>query len=371
MKSFENTDNSFTKETEDFFEQSVSGFLITDAKNIILRSNIRLANWLGSTVDELKGRRFYDLLSIGSKIYFETHLLPLLRMQGFFDEILIEVNDLSGKRLKFLLNAVERKKKDAHTQVIYYTLVKATDRVQYEQNLQFAKTIAEKELEVQKRNILLREQLIAVLGHDLRNPLGAISMAVQLLQEVLHDPYAKELLATLKRSSYRMSELIANIMDFARTRLGEGIIITPKQVVLDPILQQVADELKLIFPQREIITSIHITEPVHCDPDRIAQLVSNLLANALNHGNPNSPVFIHASNINKTLKISVTNTGKPIPESLQVFLFEPFTKEGDRPSKNGLGLGLYISAQIAQAHKGTLTYTSHENETCFTFSMPS
>ena len=256
---------------------------------------MRLANWLGSTIAELKGKRFSDLLSIGSKIYYETHLSPLLRMQGFFDEILIEVTDSSGKRLKVLLNAVERKNKDDFPAGIYYTLVRAANRVQYEQNLQYAKTIAEKELETEKANVLLREQLIAVLGHDLRNPLGAISMAVSLLQNSVLNPDTKELLAILKRSSYRMNELIANIMDFARTRMGEGIIIAPKPVTLEPIIQQVVRELKLIFPKSNIITSVNITEPVNCDPDRIAQLLSNLLANALNHGNPNSPVSVHAS----------------------------------------------------------------------------
>ena len=360
---------TLTIHTNDFFEQSLSGFLIADAQNIITLSNTRLANWLGTTIDELKGKKISDLLSIGSKIYYETHLLPLLRMQGFFDEILIEVYESSGKRLKVLLNAVERKNKDDVRQGIYYTLVKATDRIQYEQNLQLAKTIAEKEVETQKENVLLREQLIAVLGHDLRNPLGAISMAVELLQDSLLNPYDIALLATLKRSSFRMNELIVNIMDFTRTRLGEGIIIAPKDVILEPLLRQVVGELKLIFPNREIITSLNITEHVNCDANRIAQLLSNLVANALSHGNPNSPVSIHASIVNKNLEISVTNTGKPIPESLQALLFQPFTKGDDRLSKNGLGLGLYISAQIAKAHKGTLTFVSNTNETCFTFSM--
>ena len=355
--------------TDDFFDQSLSGFLIADEKNIIIHSNIRLANWLGTTIAELKGRHFSDLLSIGSKIYYETHLRPLLRMQGFFDEILIEVYDASGKRLKVLLNAVERKNEDGVASRIYYTLVRAANRVQYEQNLQYAKTIAEMELEAEKANVLLREQLIAVLGHDLRNPLGAIGMAVSLLQNAGLNTDAKELLAILQRSSYRMNELIANIMDFARTRMGAGIIITPKQIALEPIIQQVVSELTLIFPKSNIVTSVNITEPVHCDPDRIAQLLSNLLANALNHGKPDSTVSVHASVMDNTLKISITNTGKPIPESLHAFLFEPFTKESERPSKNGLGLGLYISAQIAQAHNGTLTYTSNEDETCFTFSM--
>lgn len=372
MKSPTNTDDALLQvDFEHFFEQSLAGFLIADSKNNIEKSNMRLADWLGATTGELKGKRFSDLLSIGSKIYYETHLWPLLRMQGFFDEVLIELINSTGQRLKVLVNALEYKNKKDNPGGIYYTITKATDRVQYEQNLQRAKKVAENELETEKENVLLREQLIAVLGHDLRNPLGAITMAVELLKDSALSPEDKELLATLKRSSYRMTELIANIMDFARTRLGEGILINSNDVILEPILQQVIGELKLVFPQRAIITEFNIAEPVRCDSNRIAQLFSNLLANALTHGLPDTSVYIFASHINKTLELSVVNYGKPIPESLHRLLFAPFTREGDRPSKNGLGLGLYISAEIARAHNATLTFTSNTSETRFTFHMPS
>jgi sigma-B regulation protein RsbU (phosphoserine phosphatase) len=194
-------------------------------------------------------------------------------------------------------------------------------------------------------------------------------MAVELLTGSSLDPDDAELLATLKRSSFRMTELIANIMDFARTRLGEGILINLQEVMLEPVLRQVIGELKLVFPQREIITVCNIVEPVKCDAHRIAQLFSNLVANALTHGSPDSPVYIHASHIKNILELGVTNKGKPIPATLHGLLFAPFTREGDRPSKNGLGLGLFIAAEIARAHKATLTFTSDTAETCFTFHM--
>jgi sigma-B regulation protein RsbU (phosphoserine phosphatase) len=354
---------------EHFFEHSLAGFLITDTKNGITRANTRVATWLATTTAELKGKRFSDLLSIGSKIYFETHLGPLLRMQGFFDEILLELSDGSGQRKRVLINALEYKDADGNPLGIYYTITKATDRLQFEQNLQHAKSEAEKELEREKENVLLREQLIAVLGHDLRNPLGAISMAVELLADSSLDSVDRELLATLKRSSYRMTELIANIMDFAKTRLGEGIVINSQPTILQPVLRQVIGELKLLFPQTEIVSAFNMEEPVRCDAHRIAQLFSNLLANALTHGSAGTPVHTRVSHIKNLLEISVTNEGPPIPAAFHELLFAPFTREGDRPSKNGLGLGLFIAAEIARAHNATLSFTSDTANTCFIFSM--
>lgn len=357
------------QEANQFFEESFSGFLIADEKNRIIRSNQRIADWLGISPEEIKGKKFSDLLSIGSKIYFETHLSPLLKMQGYFEEILVELSGAAGKRLKILINAKESAPKEKGLKLIYYTLIEASDRVQYEQNLQYAKSITEKELEAERENVLLREQLIAVLGHDLRNPLGAISMTVGLLERSIKDDQQKNLLGILKRSSYRMNELIGNVMDFARTRLGEGIVISSRKIDLKPVLNHVVEELKFLFPDREIAVDLSLKDPILCDADRIAQLASNLLANALTHGNPKSPVYFTASNRFNKLELSVANDGQPIPESLQAILFTPFKRKGSRPSNNGLGLGLYIAYQIAQAHSGILSFVSNAEETRFTFVM--
>ena len=370
MSDVKHTNDLFgEKNFESFFERSLSGFLIADAQGIIIRSNTRLANWFNVKPADLSGKRFSDLLTIGGKIYYETHLWPLLRMQGFFDEVVVELNTSSGQKLRVLISGLECKNENDNPECIHYIISKATDRLQYEQNLQYAKTVAEKELLTEKENVLLREQLIAVLGHDLRNPIGAISMAIELLQHSFLNAENEQLLALLKRSSHRMTELISNIMDFARTRLGGGIKIKKQTIKLEPVLEQVAGELQLIFPKREIVKIYDIDEALYCDPHRIAQLLSNLIANALTHGSTSEPVYVKASGNNKMFKLAVCNSGEKIPVDLHERLFAPFTREGNRPSQNGLGLGLYISSEIAKAHNGTLTCTSTEEETCFTFEM--
>lgn len=359
----------FMESFEDFFETTLCGFIIADAQGIIWRANAKIAGWINSTPAELKGKKISDLFTIGGKIYYETHLAPMLRMQGYFDEIVLDLRSEAGEKLRVILNAMERRNKDGEPAFIRYTLLKARDRMQYEQNLQDAKKIAENELLKEREIVLLREQLIAVLGHDIRNPLSAINMAVELLSDSPPGANNEKLLGILKRSSARMTELVNNIMDFARTRMGDGIVLTSENVMLEPVLQQAVAEMQLIYPTREIITKFNITEPVFCDSHRIAQLFSNLLANALTHGYPDSPVHVHAFHLNGYLELSVCNQGVPIPRDLRERLFSPFTRDVNHPRQNGLGLGLYICSEITRAHMGTLSFTSDATETCFTFRM--
>src|SRR6185437_6320569 len=355
---------------EDFFEKSLCGFIVTNAKGIIVRGNEKVIQWSGYSNEELKNKRFSDLLSIGGKVYYETHLFPLLRMQGFFDEVMLEIVHTSGTKMQVLVNALERGFDKDNPQFIRFILLKSSDRLQYEQNLKLAKIETDIELATQKTNVLLREQLIAVLGHDLRNPLSSIMMAASLLtNSVAEDD--KKLVSVINQSSVRMQELINNILDFARTRLGEGIILKKENVLIIPVIEQVINELALSFAQRKINLTCDNNIVVYCDPNRIAQLLSNLVSNALTHGEKGTPISVTVHQDEHSFELAVINKGEPIPADMQQHLFEPFTKEGKRPSQQGLGLGLYICAETARAHDGSLTCTSNESETCFRFQMES
>lgn len=363
--------NHLEENFEDFFEQSLCGFVIANGQGMILRNNAKVCEWVGCPDGHLKGKRFSELLTIGSKVYYETHLWPLLRMQGFFDEVVLEVISDKRPKLMVMVNALERRDEIGKPLFIRYTIVKASDRLQYEQNLQQAKITAEKELLKQVAIVALREQLIAVLGHDLRNPLAAITMAAEMLQLSPPGKNNSGLIAMLQRSTSRMTELVNNIMDFARTRLGEGIILDRQDVLLQPLIEQVVAELQVNHPDREITTSVETTGPVNCDPFRLSQLLSNLLANALTHGAPDKPVYIHAFGDKENFELSVTNSGIPIPVEFHEHLFMPFTREENRPSQHGLGLGLYIASEIAKAHHALLSFTSTSEETHFTFQLHS
>ena len=167
-----------------------------------------------------------------------------------------------------------------------------------------------------------------------------------------------------------MEELIANVMDFARVRLGGGLSLNLQDVFIEPIILHVTEELKATFPERVVNVDFSVKDAIRCDADRLSQLLSNLIANALTHGIADKAVMVSAKIDLDYFELAVTNGGKPIPEEIIETLFEPFKREATTPSQQGLGLGLYITSQIAAAHNGTLTATSNENETRFTFRMP-
>lgn len=239
-------------------------------------------------------------------------------------------------------------------------------------HLNVVEEVAQVELELaeEKRTSELREQFIAILGHDLRNPLGAISNSAQMMLRLpLNDLHTK-LAHIVKNSSYRMNGLIENLLDFARGRLGEGIVLEKERHEnIDLVLKEVVSELQTVWPEREIYLSTNLRKPIHCDSRRIAQLFSNLLGNALTHGDKAFPVHVQAESLNDSFTLSVTNKGEKIPESVQEHLFQPFSRGKISQDKEGLGLGLYIASEIAIAHQGRLLVNSDEENTCFTLHL--
>lgn len=354
---------------DDFFDNSLCGFITADKEGIIIAVNKTLVQWVGCSKEDITGKRFSDLLTIGGKIYYETHLWPLLRMQGFFEEVALELALSDGNRLEVLVNGLERRDDNNIPQFIRLTIFKATDRRLYEQNLKDAKRMAELKLSNAVELSALREQFIAVLGHDLRNPLGSITAATSFLSRSPLGDTESKMVQLIMRSSSRMAELIGNVMDFARTRLGEGMLLDWQLADLTPVLVQVVEELQTIYPKSDIQIEFELDEPVYCDPARIAQLLSNLVANAITHGSSGAPITVKAIHRESIFELVVCNSGNPIPPDHIERLFEPFTRQNSRPSQNGLGLGLYIASQITRAHNGKLSATSTEKETCFTFRM--
>ncbi|MEO8405264.1 MAG: PAS domain-containing sensor histidine kinase [Chitinophagaceae bacterium] len=354
---------------QDLMDHALCGYATTDTQGVIILANNKLADWLQIPIEEIKGRKFSDILAVGGRIYYETHLGPLLRMQGHVDEVAVQLLAKNGDRFPVLLNAYERRDEQGQPMFIRLLIIKATDRLKYEANIQEEKRRLASEILDQRDRIKLRDQLIAILGHDLRNPLSSIISGTDFLQQSLQNETDKLLVNIVQRSANRMSELINNIMDFARTRLGTGIVLELSDAKLQPMLQHIVQELHVQFPKRQINFQFHIDEPVFCDGSRICQLFSNLLANALTHGDASAPVEVQAIHQKHHFELSISNQGTPIPQNMIDHIFEPFTREKTRPSHNGLGLGLYIASQISHAHQGTLICTSTVEKTVFLFQM--
>ena len=229
---------------------------------------------------------------------------------------------------------------------------------------------SQKELAEERKIAELRDQFIAILGHDLRNPLGAITSSAQLMLKMPLDDRLTKLARIVKNSSYRINGLIENVLDFARGRLGEGITLDTQQEYLKDSLNQVITELQTSWPDCQINFEAHLETPVDCDARRISQLFSNLLGNALTHGDKTAPIDVLADSREGLFLLSVTNRGSKIPDAALKQLFQPFSRGKVKKDQQGLGLGLYIASQIAFAHGGTLSVDSTDEQTSFSLKLP-
>jgi sigma-B regulation protein RsbU (phosphoserine phosphatase) len=244
------------EDLEDLYENAPCGYLSLRADGRIAKVNQTFCNWSDYAADELLGRRLHDLLPIAGRIFFETHFSPLLRIQGVFNEVALEIVRKSGERFSVLVNAMERKGSDGQLLFIRLTVFNATDRRLYERELLKARdelktltamleariakadsrqSAADTTLASQQKDAELREQFIAVLGHDLRNPLAAISAGMRLLKKINLDERAETIISMVEKSILRMAGLVDNVLDFARGRLGGGLTLALASLPLEPI----------------------------------------------------------------------------------------------------------------------------------------
>ncbi len=356
---------------DDLFENAPCGYISADKDGRISRANATLARWIGTDAASLVGKRVSDLLTTGGKLYYETHFAPLLRMQGSFNEVALDLVCADGRKLPALVNAVERRDTAGKPLFVRITIFSALERRRYERSLLEAKAHAEQAMRSERQAAELREQFIAVLGHDLRNPLASIASGIHLLAREPVSDRGRKVLDLMEGSIVRAVRLIDNVLDFARAGLGGGIAIEPDpETPLAPAIEQVVAELRSIAGDRVIETHLAIDAPVEADHFRIGRLAANLLGNALTHGSPDRPIELTATTRGGLFELSVANGGEPISADAMRHLFKPFFRGAVRPGQQGLGLGLYIAAEIARAHGGEIAVSSDASETRFTFRMP-
>lgn len=365
------------EDLEDLYENAPCGYLSLGKDGTIVKVNRTFATWLDRDPAELLGLRLHSLLNVAGKIFYETHFAPLLRMQGFFNEVALDFVRGDGTIIQVLANAAERRDDAGKLLFTRLTIFLATERRRYERELVAAKDRAQAERRQAEARLFeehetaeLREQFIAVLGHDLRNPLSAIDGGTSILLRQPQSDRSLQVIGLMKTSLLRMRGLIDNILDFARGRLGGGLVLSrDADRSLAQTIEQVVNEMRAAFPDRLIETNLEVGS-ISVDHARIAQMCSNLLGNAVTHGSATMPILVAARVRNDVLEISIANEGPPIaPETIDR-LFLPFTRGDASASIQGLGLGLYISSMIAQAHGGRIDVTSDDRETCFTFRMP-
>ncbi|MET0504115.1 MAG: HAMP domain-containing sensor histidine kinase, partial [Luteibacter sp.] len=219
---------------------------------------------------------------------------------------------------------------------------------------------------------ILREQFLAVVGHDLRSPLQGARLIADELEDLQASERGQRLVRHLARSITRMSGLIEDIMDFARGRLGGGIPLElTLRTDLARVVDEAADEVRQGQPHCMIDCSGETTAPVRFDGKRMRQLLANLLNNAVAHGDPTEVIRVTTTQADGWVSVAVSNLGAPIPPDMVGRLFEPFVRPDSSVPRPGLGLGLYVASEIARGHNGSLTVASSADiGTTFTLRLP-
>lgn len=215
----------------------------------------------------------------------------------------------------------------------------------------------------QSRNLLL-----GMLGHDMRSPLQAIQSTAMFLAALNAGEHVSEAAGRLIRSGARMQSLLDDLTDFNRTRLGLGINVVPTDIDLEGVAADEIEELRVVHADRTI--ELHVSGDLRgvWDGRRVQQLLGNLVINAIKYGERDTPVRVQLSGDATHVRIDVSNSGTIEPEALER-IFDPLTR-GYAEDATGLGLGLYIARQIAQAHNGVIEARCDDTETVFSVCIP-
>jgi sigma-B regulation protein RsbU (phosphoserine phosphatase) len=383
------------------YEAAACGLLTTQADGTIVRVNRTFCAVMGRPAEELIGRRFQDLLTVGSKLFHQTHWMPLLQMQGSVAEVQMDLVHADGRQLPVLVNAALRgisMPLDSAPQApIDVAVFVAADRRKYERELMMARRQAEQlldsermaqdararaqtalhqalrsqEAEAQQR-AQLAEQLIGIVSHDLRNPLNAITLGAHILKTADLGSHARTA-ARIASSSERANRLIADLLDFTQARLGGGLRVERRPTDLHQVAADCADEVRVASPGRAIALRPVGEGKVSVDPHRMGQVIANLLSNAIAYGDPERPVELTTLVAADTAAVRVHNHGRPIPPELLPRVFEPM-RRGDEEltsAARSVGLGLYIVRAIAEAHGGEVDVSSSAADgTTFSVVLP-
>ncbi len=227
-------------------------------------------------------------------------------------------------------------------------------------------------IEDMRRTAEFRERFIAIVSHDLRNPLHAIGASASILVKspTLAPALAKPV-GRIISNVERIAAMISDLLDLTRGRLGGGIPVELTTVDLAQVARRAVENIEEVNPTRQIVYSAQGSTVGQWDPGRLGQLIANLVGNAIVHGAPDQPIRVAIEGDGQAVTLSVSNAGPQIPADLLPYIFDPFRRAGGEGSQaGGLGLGLFIAHEIAQAHGGHIAVRSDERSTVFTVTLP-
>jgi len=385
------TDQPLLPDNQMLFDEAPCGLVVTKEDGTILRSNQTFSHSIGLDAQALIGRRFQDLLTMGGRIFHQTHWSPLMQMQGSVAEVKLDLVHHDKHIVTMLLNGVRRE----HASGAFYELALfgTKDRDKYERELLNARKVAEDllrektaaesalrqaqaELKSAYEEAQLRasfaEQMVAIVSHDLKNPLTAIKMASGILAREERTTRESKMLGHISQSVNRAERMIADLLDLALARVGQGITLSPSTVDLHAFVGASVDELRMTFPEATLVHQTVGTGNACLDADRVQQIIGNLVANSVAYGDLQHSITITSRVEQDHAVVSVKNQGPVIPDSLMDVLFEPMIRGAKTGTDSrSVGLGLFIVREIVRAHNGVVSVNSTpESGTTFTATFP-
>ncbi|PRY84643.1 ATP-binding protein [Mongoliibacter ruber] len=356
----------------ELFHQAPCGYLSLDKKGVITKANLTLCNWLGYSPIELQGLfTFQDLLSVGGKIYFETHFLPLLQLEGQASEINFEIIAKNRDKLPVLVNGT---KVTFDNKIIGFrlTIVDISQRKQYEKELLKAKKLAEENaLKLSEKNIEL-ERFSNVVSHDLKSPIRTLSGLLEIMEkkgflnmEEESIKIQKIIKDNLKRISVLVDDLMEQTLSEKETEYNE---IVDLNEVVETVKEMLGDEIQKSSTQ----INIEVLPYVRGNKNQVIRLIQNLIMNAIKYrseADPRIQIFCNVTDNMATVELRDNGIGfDPIFKDR---IFE-YMKRLHSPDKiPGSGIGLYSCKKIVESHGGKIQAESEPGQgATFVFTLP-
>ena len=339
----------------ELYEDAPAGYASALPDGTVVKVNATLAKWSGHPKEALLGKRFQQLFNVPGRIYYETHLAPLLAMQGTLNEVALDLVCRDGRVLPVIVNAARKDTPQGDPLVVRFTLFNATDRRRYELQLLEARRSAEAAARA-------KSDMVAMLSHDIRTPLGSIVAASDVLGLTALSPDQETAVRVIKSSSAAMLGLLNQVLEQGRAEATGALHLRPFD--LRALALELTANLQPVVAAKGIALSCSVDERlpplVLGDATKIGQVLGNLASNALKFTDKGWVAIevglAGADGSHLDVVIRVTDTGAGIPAEFLPFVFDEYRQANPqiRARYGGAGLGLAISRRLVAAHGGEL-----------------
>jgi PAS domain S-box-containing protein len=343
------------------FERAPCGLLVLATDGTIRRANRTFCEWLGYREDELRTRRLQDLLTVGARVFHLTHWAPLLQIQGSAAELKLDALRRDGRKVPMLFNTVRHRQGDETWDEVAAVIV--TDRQRYEQELLVARRRAEAAQAQLSEADRRKDEFLATLAHELRNPLAPMRNVVQLLKlKTFDDPQVAWGRDVLERQLAHMTLLVDDLLDISRITQGKVFLKRTRLDVRHTIEVAVeAAEPFIVVAQHQLVIDLP-PRPVHlhADPTRVTQMVLNLLNNAAKYTPNGGRIELTVSVDGGNAVIRVRDNGVGLSADHLPMVFEMFSQitPAKQRTEGGLGIGLSLVRGLAELHGGSVSASS-------------